>query len=119
MGLYSRHVFPRLCDRAMRRPEMARLRSEVLSDVGGDVLEVGFGTGLNLEHYPGHVRRITAVDPGEGMARVARKRLRDSRIGVDHRVGSAVALPFEDDTFDCVVSTWTLCSIPEIGQGAV
>ncbi len=48
MGIYSRHVFPRLCDWAMSDPRMAKLRSEVLADVGGEVLEIGLGTGLNL-----------------------------------------------------------------------
>jgi ubiquinone/menaquinone biosynthesis C-methylase UbiE len=114
MGIYSRHIFPRLCDWAMRRPEMARLRSEVLADVGGDVLEVGFGTGLNLGHYPEHVRRLTAVDPGEGMGRLARRRIARSPVEVDHRIAGAEALPFEDGRFDCVVTTWTLCSIPDV-----
>jgi ubiquinone/menaquinone biosynthesis C-methylase UbiE len=114
MGIYSRHVFPRICDRAMRRPEMARLRSELLADVGGEILEVGFGTGLNLEHYPEHVRRLSAVDPGEGMVRIGRRRIARSPVEVDHRVAGAEGLPFEDDRFDCVVSTWTLGSIPDV-----
>ncbi|WP_152054344.1 class I SAM-dependent methyltransferase [Tautonia marina] len=114
MGIYSRHIFPRLCDRAMRRPEMARLRSELLVDVVGEVLEIGFGTGLNLEHYPEHVRRLSAVDPGEGMGRIGRKRIARSTVEVDHRLAVAESLPFEDDRFDCVVSTWTLCSIPDV-----
>jgi hypothetical protein len=50
MGIDSRHVFPRLCDRAMQAPRIARLRSELLAGARGDVLEIGFGTGLNLEH---------------------------------------------------------------------
>ncbi|QDV35698.1 class I SAM-dependent methyltransferase [Tautonia plasticadhaerens] len=116
MGLYSRHIFPRLCDRAMRRPDMARLRGEFLADVGGDVLEVGFGTGLNLEHYPEHIRRITAVDPNAGMTKLARRRIDEGGIEVDRRVLGGEALPFEDKTFDCVVSTWTLCSIAEVGR---
>ena len=79
MGLYSRHVFPRLCDWSMRNPRMARLRREVLSEVDGEILEIGFGTGLNLEHYPEHVRHLTAIDPGVGMARIARRRIERSR----------------------------------------
>jgi ubiquinone/menaquinone biosynthesis C-methylase UbiE len=113
MGLYSRHIFPRLCDRVMSDPAMARLRSEALADVGGEVLEVGFGTGLNLPHYPQHVRRITTVDPSPGMNKLARKRISGSGIEVDQRCLGGEQLPFEDGTFDCVVSTWTLCSIPD------
>ena len=111
MGLYSRHVFPRLCDWTMRNPRMARLRREALSEVDGEILEIGFGTGLNLEHYKEHVRHLTAVDPGEGMARIARRRIEQSRVDVDLRVQTAEELRFDDEQFDCVVSTWTLCSI--------
>ncbi len=116
MGLYSRVVFPRLCDWVMSDPRMARLRHELLAEVGGEVLEVGFGTGLNLPHYPEHVRRITTVDPNPGMNRLAHRRIATSGITVDQRVLSGEALPFEDGSFDCVVSTWTLCSIPDAGR---
>ena len=113
MGIYSRHIFPRFCDWAMNDPKFARLRKEVLADVGGEILEIGFGTGLNLEHYPEHVRHLTAIDPGEGMARIARRRIERSEIDVDLRVQTAEELPFQNGQFDCVVSTWTLCSVPD------
>ena len=116
MGLYSRVIFPRLCDWVMDDPRMAALRSELLADVGGEVLEIGFGTGLNLPQYPEHVRRITTVDPNPGMNRLALRRIAEGGIAVDQRVLSGEALPFEDGTFDCVVSTWTLCSIPDAGR---
>ena len=113
MGLYSRFIFPRLCDWSMRNPRMSRLRSEVLTAADGDVLEIGIGTGLNLEHYPAHVHRLTAVDPGVGVSRIARRRIKGGRIDVDLRVQTAEELPFDDGRFDCVVSTWTLCSIQQ------
>jgi ubiquinone/menaquinone biosynthesis C-methylase UbiE len=113
MGLYARHILPRLCDWSMRNPRMARLRREVLSEVDGEILEIGFGTGLNLEHYPERVRRLVAVDPAVGMTRIARRRIERSRIDVDLLVQTTEDLPFEDGQFDCVVSTWTLCSIRE------
>ena len=116
MGLYSRHVFPRLCDWSMRAPHIARLRRDVLAGANGEILEIGFGTGLNLEHYPVHVRHLTAVDPGVGMTRIARRRIEGSHIDVDLRVQTAEELPFEDGRFDCVVSTWTLCSIQDSGR---
>ena len=116
MGLYSRLIFPKLCDWAMRNPCIADLRKEVLSDVGEEILEIGFGTGLNLDHYPERVRQITAVDPGLGMIHIARRRIEGSRIDVDLREQTAEELPFEDGRFDCVVSTWTLCSIREAGR---
>ena len=116
MGLYASHIFPLLCDWSMRNPRMARLRREMLAEARGDILEIGFGTGLNLEHYPERVRSLTAVDPGLGMTRIARRRIERSHIDVDLRVQSAEELPFEDGSFDCVMSTWTLCSIKEAGR---
>ncbi len=113
MGIYSRLIFPRLCDWAMRSPHIERLRREVLAKVDGEILEIGFGTGINLGHYPEHVRHLTAVDPGVGMTRIARRRIERSHIDVDLRVQTAEELPFEDGRFDCVVSTWTLCSIQD------
>jgi ubiquinone/menaquinone biosynthesis C-methylase UbiE len=100
----------------MRDPRLAELRREVLSDVTGEILEIGFGTGLNLPHYPESVRAITAVDPNAGMGRRARQRVAESRLAVDRREISGEALPFQDETFACVVSTWTLCSIPEAAR---
>ena len=93
MGLYSRHIFPRLCDWMMSDPRMSRLRHEALAGVGGEVLEIGFGTGLNLPHYPPHVRREgrpdtleNALDHAEHVAEVC---------GIEH-----VALGADLDGFD-------------------
>src|SRR5262249_20602356 len=113
MGFYSRVIFPRLCDWLMSDPRMAALRSESLAQASGEILEIGFGTGLNLPHYPGSVRRITTVDPNPGMGDRARHRIARSGILVDHRVLSGDELPFAEGAFDCAVSTWTLCSIPD------
>ncbi len=111
MGLYSRHIFPRLCDWSLRTPQIAGLRRKRLAQAEGRILEIGLGTGLNLEHYPDHVRHLAAVEPGLGMIRFARRRIDRSGIDVDLRVQTAEELPFPDGQFDCVVSTWTLCSI--------
>ena len=113
MGFYARVIFPRLCDWVMSDPRMAALRSESLAQASGEILEIGFGTGLNLPHYPGSVRRITTVDPNPGMGDRARYRIAQSGILVDQRVLSGEELPFAEGSFDCAVSTWTLCSIPD------
>jgi ubiquinone/menaquinone biosynthesis C-methylase UbiE len=116
MNLYSRVIFPRLCDWVMNDPRMAKHRSDLLADVGGEVLEIGFGTGLNVAHYPRHVGHIVTVDPNPGMTRLARRRIVESGIAVNQQASGAEGLPFEGGTFDCVVSTWMLCSIPEVGR---
>lgn len=97
----------------MRTPFFSALRGELLECVEGEILEIGFGTGLNLDHYPERVRRITAVDPSEGMNHLARRRIAESGREVDLQVVSAERLPFEAARFDCVISTWTLCSLED------
>jgi len=116
VGFYSKFIFPRLCDFALGQERVAKYRHELLADVGGDILEIGFGTGLNLAHYPKHVRKIVTVDPNPGMNRRAMKRVKDAGIEVDHRMMSGERLPFEVGIFDCVVSTFTLCSIDDVNQ---
>jgi SAM-dependent methyltransferase len=112
---YAEVVFPRLCDLLLGRPSVARHRRDLLATAHGDVLEIGFGSGLNLPHYPDAVRRLTAVDPNPGMRRLAERRVRRSRIAVDRHVAAAERLPFADDRFDCAVSTFTLCSVASPG----
>ncbi len=116
MGLYSDHIFPRFYDRAMDRPFWAKYRQEHLAAVTGEILEIGVGTGLNLPHYPPHVRKITTVDPNPGMNKRLQRRLAEARIEVDTRVLRGESLPFSDASFDCVVSTITLCSIAQREQ---
>ena len=116
MGFYTRVVFPRLCDLLLDRPAVARHRRELLADAHGDVLEIGFGTGLNLPSYPEGIRKLTAVDPNPGTHPLAHRRIERSGIAVDHRVLGGERLPFADGSFDCVVSTFTLCSIAAVGQ---
>jgi ubiquinone/menaquinone biosynthesis C-methylase UbiE len=116
MGFYSRVIFPRLCNLTLDTPIVAKHRQELLAAASGDILEIGFGTGLNLPHYPDSVRKLTIVDPNAGMHRLAQKRIDRSRIEVDRRVLSGECLPFETGAFDCVVSTFTLCSIENVSQ---
>ncbi len=116
MGFYSQAIVPILCDLGLDRPFVARYRRELLADAGGNILELGFGTGLNLSYYPPHVRKITTVDPNIGMYRRAQRRIKHAGVEVDRRVLGGERLPFEDSTFDNVVSTFTLCSIEEVAQ---
>lgn len=113
MGLYSRYIFPRLMDRIMSGTEFQRLRTELLQAAHGQVLEIGLGTGLNLPHYPAGVSRLHAVDPAPLLPARLAERSAAAAFPVEVSRTSAERLPFEDRTFDCVVSTWTLCTIQE------
>jgi len=116
VGLYSQRIFPPLYDWIIDRPHWAKYRREQLADATGDILEIGVGTGLNLPHYPPHVRRITTVDPNPGMTKRLRRRIDQTNIEVDQRLAGCESLPFEEAVFDCVVSTLTLCSIAAVDE---
>jgi ubiquinone/menaquinone biosynthesis C-methylase UbiE len=116
MGFYSQVIFPHLLDWSMAGPDMAKYRQEVLAQVQGEVLEIGFGTGLNLPYYPKQIQKITTVDVNPGVNQLAQKRIQESSIAVDNRVLNGEQLPMADNTFDSVVSTWTLCSIAKVDQ---
>ncbi|MEM6598755.1 MAG: class I SAM-dependent methyltransferase [Cyanobacteria bacterium P01_D01_bin.36] len=114
MGIYSRLIFPRLLDLTMQGSSMEAYRQQLLSEVSGDVLEIGFGTGLNLPHYSPAVTSLTTVDPNEGMDAIAQKRIDESPIPIQVKTLSGENLPMPDASFDNVVCTWTLCSIPNV-----
>jgi ubiquinone/menaquinone biosynthesis C-methylase UbiE len=116
MNLYRRIIFPQLLDLALSGERIERYRRQLLAHVQGSVLEIGFGTGLNLPCYPEHIRKITGVDPNPGMGSLARRRIASSPIAVDWQVADAQELPFPSQSFDSVVSTWTLCSIPNVAK---
>ena len=113
MSLYARFVLPRLLDFAMSRPPMMQQRAQALRDARGDVLEIGFGTGLNLASYPMTVTNLTALDPADMLPQRVAQRMAAARMPVTLARGTAESLPFDAGRFDCVVSTWTLCSIPD------
>ena len=91
----------------------ARYRRQVLGALSGDVLEIGCGTGLNFPFYPANIQTLVASDPNPGMLAIARKRLKELPFSTELVETGGEALSFESDRFDAVVSTWTLCSIPD------
>lgn len=111
---YKEVLFPWGLEKSMSSPIHSAARASLLAYASGRVLEIGFGTGLNLPRYPVSVERIVTVDPNAGMNGRAMERIKASPIPVEHNVLSGESLPLDADSFDCVVSTWTLCSIPDV-----
>ncbi len=117
MSFYERHVLPRLLDLVMRDPDMAALRARFVPLAEGRVLEIGIGSGLNLPFYrPGAVSTLFGLDPSDRLRRLASRRLGQVPFPVALLGFSAEGIPLGDRSVDCVVSTWTLCSIPDAGK---
>lgn len=115
MGLYSSYVFPRLLDWTLGTPMIQEQRCAALQPLRGQVLEIGFGTGLNLPCYPQPVTGLTAIDSETMLRSRVANRIAKSRFPVERfNLDAGGRLPFEDDVFDGVVTTFTLCSIRDV-----
>src|SRR5688572_23102707 len=114
MGLYGDHVLPRLIDVACNMKEALPQRRRVCEGLTGEVVEIGFGSGSNVPFYPAAVTRVAAVEPADVGWKLARKRLRDTTVPVQRSGLDGASLPFADDSFDAALSTWTMCTIPDI-----
>jgi ubiquinone/menaquinone biosynthesis C-methylase UbiE len=115
-GFYRERVFPRLLDYTMGYSPIEEVRNTLLETITGHVLEIGFGTGRNLPFYPATITSLTAVDFNPGVYRKARARIRRVHYPVDVRQADCEHLPMKPATFDCVVSTFTLCSVEDLAQ---
>ncbi|MDP3713593.1 MAG: class I SAM-dependent methyltransferase [Mycobacteriales bacterium] len=116
MGFYRDQVVPRIVDKACAMGDAPALRDRVCADLHGEVLELGFGSGLNVPHYPPAVTRVAAVEPADVGWKLAAKRLAATTTRVERAGLDGQSLPFADDSFDCALSTWTLCTIPDVGR---
>lgn len=113
MDFYAEQIFPRLMDWMMSRETFQKLRADLLKDAHGTVLEIGYGTGLNLPHYPIGVTSVALVDPARLLRAKVQRRTAQVRFPVAIEQHRAESLPYPDRHFDTVVSTWTLCTIPD------
>lgn len=111
-NLYEKYVLPKLIDAACSQPPMTELRSRYVSQAQGNVLEIGIGSGLNLKHYSDQVTSITGVDPAAELTIKARERAERIDAPVEVLGISGESLDLDNNQFDSVVCTWTLCSIP-------
>jgi ubiquinone/menaquinone biosynthesis C-methylase UbiE len=114
MSFYTDHVVPHLIQAAMRQEKLAVYRHRLLSLAEGRVLEIGVGSGLNLPHYPGKVMEVIGLDPSAKLLSMAEKAAVGNPVPVELLRGSAEAIPMEDESVDTLVTTWTLCSIPDV-----
>src|SRR5260370_4346752 len=113
MGIYNRFILPQVIELAMRQKNFAPFRERVVGPARGRVLEVGIGSGLNLASYRPCAEEVYGVDPSTELLAKASNRLNTARIPVKLVEGSCEKLPFDDRSFDTVVITFTLCSIPD------
>ena len=114
MGWWSEQVVPRITDVALSRAPVAALRRQVLAEASGTVVELGFGSGTNLPYYPPAVREVVGVEPSPLARRLATERIAAAPVGVRFVGLDAAALPLEADVADTVVSTFTLCTVPDL-----
>jgi SAM-dependent methyltransferase len=114
MGWYAERMLPRVINVACGMRSNEPLRQRTCAGLSGRVVEIGFGSGLNVPFYPPSVTSVDAVEPADLGWRLAAKRVAGSRVPVRRAGLDGQTLPFPDDSFDSALSTWTLCTIPDV-----
>jgi ubiquinone/menaquinone biosynthesis C-methylase UbiE len=116
MGLYSEHVVPRLVEWTCGTKDMGKWRATTTEGLSGRVVEIGFGSGLNLPHYPPEVNTVLAVEPARVARHLAERRIKEASVHVEHVGLDGQALPLEDASCDAALCTFTLCTVPDPAQ---
>jgi ubiquinone/menaquinone biosynthesis C-methylase UbiE len=112
MGFYDDHIVPHLVNLSMRNSQLTPYRERTLAEAEGLVLEIGVGSGVNLPLYTGRAREIIGLEPHPKLLKMASAKTRQMPSKLIE--GSAESIPVDDDTVDTVVTTWTLCTIPDV-----
>lgn len=113
MSFYQGRILPCLIHLSMRQRNLMAYRQRVIAAAEGRVLEIGVGSGLNLPLYTGRVAQVIGLDPSPRLLEMACKAKDQATLPVELMEGSAEAIPLEDKSIDTVVTTWTLCTIPD------
>ena len=113
VGFYRQHILPRLVDQACGTAALEGWRTEVTTGLAGRVVEIGFGSGLNIRHYPPEVEVVLAVEPAAVAQRLAAKRIAEATVPVEHIGLDGQDIPLEDASCDAGLSTFTLCTVPD------
>ncbi|MGI9309231.1 MAG: class I SAM-dependent methyltransferase [Gammaproteobacteria bacterium] len=114
MGFYSRHILPRIIDRGMRNDVMEEQRVHAAPLASGRVLEIGMGSGLNIPHYTAQVEHLFGLEPSEHLRDKAAEIADEAAFPVEFVAAGAESIPLDAASVDSVVSSWTMCSIPDI-----
>ena len=115
VGVYDEKVLPRIIDVACGNKGAHAIRRRVCEPLHGQVVEIGFGSGHNVPFYPETVSRVAAIEPAELGWKLASKRLANATVQVDQTGLDGQSLPLPDNCCDTALSTWTLCTIPDVG----
>jgi len=113
MGFYTDRIVPHLVDVSCGASLTESSRRRACADLHGRVIEIGFGSGLNVPFYPDAVESVSAVEPADEAWKLARERVAHSSVPVERSGLDGQSLPFPDNTFDTALSTWTMCTIPD------
>jgi len=116
VGLYENWILPRLTTRILGGEEFTKIRRRVAAGLAGEVLEVGFGSGLNVPYYPPEIERVRAVDPATLGRKLAAGRVSASRVPVEYVGLDGASLPVDSGSIDHVLITWTMCTIPDVAS---
>jgi SAM-dependent methyltransferase len=114
MGIYGERILPRIINFAGGMKAVEPVRRRVCEGLAGDVVEIGFGSGLNIPFYPAAVTRVDAVEPSDLAWKLADQRVATTSIPVERSGLDGQSLPLADDSYDCALSTLTLCTIPDV-----
>ena len=114
MGVYGDHVLPRIVNFACGMKNAEPQRRKVCEGLEGEVVEIGFGSGHNVPFYPPAVTRVAAVEPADLGWKLAAERIAVARTPIERSGLDGQSLPFPDDSFDAALSTWTMCTIPDL-----
>ena len=114
MAFWSDRIVPHLVDKALSTEDVMKERERVCARLSGRVLEIGFGSGLNIEKYPEAVESVGAVEPSDVAWRMSADRRAASRTPITRSGLDGQSLDEPDGAFDAVLSTFTLCTIPDV-----
>jgi ubiquinone/menaquinone biosynthesis C-methylase UbiE len=114
MGIYQDHVLPRFQDKVMGSKRLREARGRVCAGLEGSVVEIGFGTGLNAYYYSSQITKLVAIEPSRVCMKIAASRIASAAVPIEYGGLTGEHLDLPTGEFDAVLSTWTLCTIPNM-----